>query len=301
MEVIEAEIVPEVAGPPSAIGATEARELTQQIRLGLETAYVNIIAAYRGRAWQALGYTSWDSYCTGEFGNLALRPPREDREEVIHSMRDAGMSVRAIGTATGLGLATVHRGITEGGVPGGTPDRTGEGTNPLDSSSQEGGEADSSPPRTMGLDGKSYSSSRVETEPEVSGQSSVEDVLDMDAAAIGITPISPTESEGRTRKARTQAVARLLQSPLPTVIRLAGEIALVPEELRTGDDLPSRDLETLATDTGRGILALANVLKNVDSTLISDMESKSVLSETLSDAVADLGAVLDMLHGGVSK
>lgn len=301
MEVIEAEIVPDVTGPISTIGSTEARELTQKIRLGLETTYVNIIAAYRGRAWESLGYTSWDSYCIGEFGNLALRPPREDREEVIHSMRDAGMSIRAIGTATGLGLATVHRGIADTGVPSGTPDQAGDETNRVYSSPQAEEEVESPRPRTTGLDGKSYASSRVETELEMSGQSSVEDVLDMDAAAIGITSISPTESEGRTRKARTQAVTRLLQSPLPTVIRLAGEIALVPEELRTGDDLPPRELEALATDTGRGILALASVLKNVDSTLIADMESKSVLSETLSDAVADLGAVLDMLHGGTSK
>lgn len=54
--------------------AEQARELTDQIRAGMESVYHLIRSAYRGRAWQALGYATWDEYVTREFGNLHLRP-----------------------------------------------------------------------------------------------------------------------------------------------------------------------------------------------------------------------------------
>lgn len=57
-----------------ALTPEAARDLTDQIRTGLEGVYQWIKAAYRGRAWLALGYSSWDDYVTREFGNLQLRP-----------------------------------------------------------------------------------------------------------------------------------------------------------------------------------------------------------------------------------
>ena len=49
-----------------------AREVTDQIKTGLESVYHLIRSAYRGRAWEVLGYRSWDEYVTREFGNLHL-------------------------------------------------------------------------------------------------------------------------------------------------------------------------------------------------------------------------------------
>jgi len=83
------------------LDASDARELTRQIKVALEHSYTLIIAAYGGRAWRSMGYSLWDSYCQGEFGNLALQPPREERQNVIMSMREAGMSTRAIVSTTG--------------------------------------------------------------------------------------------------------------------------------------------------------------------------------------------------------
>src|SRR5699024_6723125 len=94
-----------------------ARDLTDKIRTGLEGVFELIKSAYSGFAWASLGYASWDEYVQREFGNLYLRPPREEREEIVSSMRDAGMSVRAIATATQLGRDTVHRELSMYSIP----------------------------------------------------------------------------------------------------------------------------------------------------------------------------------------
>jgi hypothetical protein len=107
--------------------AYAARKLTDQIKRDVNALWSNIVAAYLGRADIALGYGSWDEYTIVEFKSLrGLRMPREERTEVVHSLRHAGLPVRAIASATGLGVGTVHREIaadqTEPAVPNGTPD-----------------------------------------------------------------------------------------------------------------------------------------------------------------------------------
>jgi hypothetical protein len=52
-------------------------------------------------------YASWESYCETEFGHLSL--PKADRSAVVLALRSAGLSTRAIGTATGLSNQTVGR------------------------------------------------------------------------------------------------------------------------------------------------------------------------------------------------
>ncbi|WP_143876205.1 hypothetical protein [Nocardia fluminea] len=101
--------------------------------------------AYVSRAWSVLGYDSWDDYCTREFGNTRLRLPREERSEVVASMREIGMSTRAIAAATGLGKGTVQRELETGG-PIGAPDAV------------------------TGIDGKSYQPKPAVSEPDSGGQ-----------------------------------------------------------------------------------------------------------------------------------
>ncbi|MGY2093486.1 hypothetical protein [Nocardia gipuzkoensis] len=69
--------------------------------------------AYVSRAWSVLGYDSWDDYCTREFGNSRLQLPREERSEVVASMREIGMSSRAIAAATGLARGTVLKELNQ--------------------------------------------------------------------------------------------------------------------------------------------------------------------------------------------
>jgi hypothetical protein len=89
--------------------AEEARALTDRIKVGVEACWQLIAEAYQSRAWAALGYSSWDDYTTREFGTSRLRLPREDRQDVVASLRDAGLSDRAIEAATGVSRRTHTR------------------------------------------------------------------------------------------------------------------------------------------------------------------------------------------------
>jgi len=91
------------------ITAEHARSLTDRIKVAVEGTWHLITEAYTSRAWSALGYTSWDDYCTREFGTSRLRLPREDRSEVVASLRESGLSNRAIAAATGYSEPTIRR------------------------------------------------------------------------------------------------------------------------------------------------------------------------------------------------
>ncbi|MFW0790428.1 hypothetical protein [Gordonia sp. CPCC 205333] len=76
------------------LNATDARALTDKTKVGVEAGWHLIEQAYTERAWAALGYTSWDDYCTREFGTSRLRLPRGERSEVVASLRVSGLSDR---------------------------------------------------------------------------------------------------------------------------------------------------------------------------------------------------------------
>ncbi|MGB3302652.1 MAG: helix-turn-helix domain-containing protein [Gordonia sp. (in: high G+C Gram-positive bacteria)] len=93
----------------ATMGATDARALTDQIKVAVEATWELVKRAYIERAWSALGYDGWDDYCTREFGTSRLRLPREERAEVVASLRESGLSVRAIAAATGDSRETIRR------------------------------------------------------------------------------------------------------------------------------------------------------------------------------------------------
>lgn len=115
------------------ISAQDARNLTDKIKAGTAALWELIKEAYASRAWASLGYASWDDYCTQEFGTSRIRLPREERREVVSSMREIGMSTRAIASATGTPRRTVRRAMSEVGHSGppapvtGTDGKTYEG------------------------------------------------------------------------------------------------------------------------------------------------------------------------------
>ena len=86
----------------------QARQLTDRIKVAVEGTWLLIQEAYTSRAWAVLGYDSWDSYCNTEFGSARLRLPREERQEVVASLRESGLSVRAIASATGAARNTIR-------------------------------------------------------------------------------------------------------------------------------------------------------------------------------------------------
>jgi transposase-like protein len=117
----------------------EARVLTDRIKVAVEGTWLLIQDAYTSRAWAALGYPNWDSYCTEEFGASRLRLPREERQEVVASLRESGLSIRAIVAATGISDKTITKDLRQ----------VSEST---------------TPDEITGTDGKSYSSSRPEAD-----------------------------------------------------------------------------------------------------------------------------------------
>lgn len=96
------------------ISAQDARNLTDKIKAGTAALWELIKEAYASRAWASLGYASWDDYCTQEFGTSRIRLPREERREVVSSMREIGMSTRAIASATGTSHQTVANSLNSG-------------------------------------------------------------------------------------------------------------------------------------------------------------------------------------------
>lgn len=102
----------------------EARQLTEQIADGLGEVWSLIKRAYLGRAWVPLGFGSWDDYVDETFGVTRIRLPREDRQEVVASLRESGLSIRAIASATGSSVGTVSADLNAG-VQNRTPDEDG--------------------------------------------------------------------------------------------------------------------------------------------------------------------------------
>lgn len=107
--------------PDLDLTSTEARNLTDRIKTALGVTWELVRQAYQQRAWIALGYASWDDYCGAEFGASRLRLPREERQEVVASLRESGLSIRAIASATGTGYGTVSRSLADD--PNGSPER----------------------------------------------------------------------------------------------------------------------------------------------------------------------------------
>ena len=107
------------------ISPASARELTDRIKVGVDAVWDMIKRAYTSRAWSVLGYSSWDDYCTREFGTSRIRLPREERQEVVASMREIGMSTRAIASATGVSKNTItadsQREVSQIGTPAPAP------------------------------------------------------------------------------------------------------------------------------------------------------------------------------------
>lgn len=119
----------------------QARALTDRIKIAVEGTWQLIREAYTSRSWAVLGYDTWDAYCTAEFGETRLRLPREERQEVVASLRENGLSTRAIAAATGMDQKTVRNDLAVAGEDFSSP--------------------------VLGADGKTYAASRQQPEPDL--------------------------------------------------------------------------------------------------------------------------------------
>lgn len=184
----------------SDLSATDARELTDNIKQSVGIVWRQIERAYLGRAWIALGYESWDDYCESEFDGARLRLPREERTMVVGSLRDAGMSIRAIAAATGVDAKTVQSDI-----------RSGVGTShTCDDDIVDAEIVDAGPithtPTVTGADGKKYPASKPTATPRV-------DAI-RDLAKLGLTADQIAEDIGISAS-RVLNIARTNKIRLP--------------------------------------------------------------------------------------
>lgn len=98
---------------PARLSAADARQLTARIRDALVVADELLLQAWRGRAWEALGYPAgaagWAAYCAAELPELQtlrLRPPALRAK--VQGLAREGLSIGAIQGLTGAGRATIH-------------------------------------------------------------------------------------------------------------------------------------------------------------------------------------------------
>ncbi len=99
----------EVAQRPTDLTPEQAHAFVEHVRSQVEDIQQQIVTAYRGRAWLALGCTSWDQMCARYFGGVIVQIPRTDRPELVAALVESGMSQRAVASAVGISQASVHR------------------------------------------------------------------------------------------------------------------------------------------------------------------------------------------------
>lgn len=169
----------------------QARELTEQIVVSISFSWETVIALYQRRGWAALGYPNWDEFCGSEFGNSRLRVPREERQDVVASLREAGLSQRAIASVTGVDQKTVSN------------DLRGR---------EENSSPDSEPEPVIGTDGKTYKQKpRQPTEEPPHNQPMVEAEL-INALNTIFTPKRCREYSPKAREYLTEALTTALKN-----------------------------------------------------------------------------------------
>lgn len=290
-KTIEAEIIVEEDGL-SVLAPDVARDLTTKIRQALEFTWDLVIQAYQGRAWLGLGYKTWNDYCVKEFGNQHIAIPREDRNEVVGSLRDAGLSVRAIADATGLSRGTIGNASKKAYELSTCPGQSGAVDDSVEGPGVQKWTPADKPQKVQGVDGKLYDRSVPKPEEimpkPLDGQAEIDDELDSSLEDLGITPISATEVIDKNAKARVQNVKRLTgangqyaQAPLPMVINLAGQIV---ETTAGAQDLDVEEITSLADDSSRAVLVLARMLETIDPDEIDDDKTRLAIEQNLNQA-----------------
>ena len=87
--------------PARAMSREEARRRTDEFKAHTEAWLEELAALYIDQVWWALDYETFDEYCAAELGSIRL--PRAGRREAVLTLRDAGLSIRAISSALRLG------------------------------------------------------------------------------------------------------------------------------------------------------------------------------------------------------
>lgn len=88
---------------------SEVRESIETTKSHLERAAEQVVWQIENRAWEVLGYSSWDEMREAEYKGAAVIVPPADRPELSSRLRATGMSHRSIAETIGVGETTVRR------------------------------------------------------------------------------------------------------------------------------------------------------------------------------------------------
>jgi lambda repressor-like predicted transcriptional regulator len=184
----------------------QARRVTEDIKLQLTGLWHLVKDAYIGRAWVVLGYENWDAYCSAEFPTSRMRLPREERAEVVASLRDSGLSIRAIESATGISRKTVIKDLNNQVLESTPPDEAGGALDvDADQLAKELIVTEPAIAPVIGLDGKRYQPKPSAPQPKPP-RKSFADVLNYRFLALSddIDRIEQLIRGDRFRRNRTQ-------------------------------------------------------------------------------------------------
>lgn len=260
-----------------------AVQLTRRIRISLESAYTLIVEAFESRAWEVLGYPSWDAYCKGEFSGMNLQPPLEQREQVILSMREAGMSSRAIGSATDTHYSTVARTLRKTELAGVADATPGDAISGVASSSTVVPGA-SKP--IKGLDGRNYPAKQ---RPQMEVPDDSDSVWDQSADDIGIGQIAVPASKVKKPPPQHKDIDGALSAAITSIGLLTSNESLF--------DAQSREItHELGETAGRAVLSTSHLVAKLDyQTLALDDRGLAIFRQNIQDSMDLLARCLDEL------
>jgi transposase-like protein len=244
----------------------QARQLTDRIKVAVEGTWLLIQEAYTSRAWAVLGYDTWDAYCAAEFGNTRLRLPREERQEVVASLRESGLSIRAISSATGAAYNTVLRDVTQ----------------------------IESPTEITGADGKTYAASRPAPEPRLADDADWVEPDDelIERSSLGAPHVKAVIEQGRAKR-----------RPLPEAFADAGrDLTRAAEKLTrlADDDRFTRNRDATHHQVPELLGALEHTTRLVQAMNLADAQASeearrwwATSLHKISDALADVANSLE--------
>ncbi|WP_225793799.1 hypothetical protein [Streptomyces aculeolatus] len=251
--------------------AEQARTLTDRIKLAVEGTWELIQEAYTSRAWAALGYDAWDAYVDAEFRTARLALPKEERADTIQSLRSAGMSVRAISSATGVSYGTVRNDLAASGEQNCSP-------------------------QIQGTDGKSYAATRPAAPSHVPDLLAGDDWIEPDTAPEVV------DAELLDEPARPEP-PRPKRRPLPEAFTDAGrDLTRAAERLArlTEDDRFAKNRENTHHQVPELLGALEHTTRLVQAMNLPDAAASeearrwwATSLHTISDALAGVATSIE--------
>jgi len=102
---------------PTILTRRGAELLTEKIGKALDRASRLLVQAYEGRAWEALGFVSWEAYTAAHFGEVAgIKLERPDRVRLVAALTLDGRNRAQVAEHLGVSLGTVQHDLEVAGV-----------------------------------------------------------------------------------------------------------------------------------------------------------------------------------------